>query len=187
MFQYFSLSAGCWLVSASKFHHSPGAVSFRDPQRAACINDPPESSSGQLEALTLPRGIYVPRNILKAPRLLPREERLCDTTQSHPHPSLWLPSGVCPQALPLLKMTSQTCQVCTFGCYRVDSITKFQEESNTGIQTMWQQVQNLFSYVRQNAQGSLFKLIPRSSSEHLLSQSKYLNSSSDTLRLHRVV
>lgn len=51
---------------------------------------------------------------------------------------------------------------------------------------MWQQVQHLF-YVRQNAQGSLFKLIPRSSSEHLLPQGKYLNSSSDILRLHRVV
>ena len=66
MFQYFSLGAGCWFVSASKLHHSPGAVSFRDPQRAACTNDPPESSSGQLEALTLPRGSYVPRNILSS-------------------------------------------------------------------------------------------------------------------------
>lgn len=186
MFQYFSLGAGCWLVSASRFPHSPGAVSFRDPQRAACINDPPEPSSGQLEALSLPRGIYVPRNILKAPRVLPREERLCDTTQSRPHTSLGCLLGVSTNTAPAQDDLSNLPSV-HFRCYRVESITKFQEESNTGIQTMWQPVQNLFSYVRQNAQGSLFKLIPRSSSEHRLPQGKYSNSSSDTLRLHRVV
>lgn len=80
MFQYFSLSAGCWLVSASKFHHSPGAVSFRDPQREQRALTIPESSSGQLEALTLPQGIYVPGTFSKLHGCYLREERLCDTT-----------------------------------------------------------------------------------------------------------
>lgn len=53
---------------------------------------------------------------------------------------------------------------------------------------MWQQVQNLFLYVPQNARGGLFKLTPRRNSGYLrLPQGKYLNSCSNITLLYNLI
>lgn len=122
----FSLSAQCWLKFSMKPSSHPRSHFLPQPQRAACSNSP-LSPPGVARKPRPSLRIHVPKNILKAPRVLLGEQGRVTLPRGPPQ----LPFR-CPAALPL-RMAPQTCPVRTVGCCRVGPIPTAQEESNTSI------------------------------------------------------